>query len=293
MMGVDNLSTGNLANLAQLQREPRFNFEEHDICQPFDPGRVDFVHNFASPASPVDYSTLGVETLRVGSLGTLNMLELARRYDSDFLMASTSECYGDPLEHPQRESYFGNVNPNGPRSVYDEAKRFAEAATAAYYRYYKVRTRIVRIFNTYGPRMRPSDGRVIPNFMMQALRNEPLTIHGDGSQTRSFCFINDEVEGILRLAGISEPRPVNIGNPEEFTVRQCAELVLKVTDSSSPIISIPLPEDDPKRRCPDISRARHLLNWSPKISLEAGLAGSLDYFKEIAERKLGTSPLSQ
>ena len=214
VLGVDNLSTGRLSNLAQLKTEPRFRFEELDICEPFDVGRVDYVYNFASPASPPDYLRLGVETLRVGSAGTLNTLEIAKKYGAGYLHASTSECYGDPEVHPQVESYWGNVNPVGPRSVYDEAKRFSEAAVAAYYRYYGVDTHLVRIFNTYGPRLNPSDGRVISNLMMQALRGEPLTVYGDGSQTRSFCYVSDLIDGILRLAKSDEHDPVNIGNPD-------------------------------------------------------------------------------
>src|SRR3989440_10858716 len=244
VVGVDNLITGRRGNLEHLRNDSRFEFLEHDICRPFDCGRIDYVFNFASPASPVDYSEHGIETLQVGSLGTFNVLELARKYEARFLMASTSECYGDPEEHPQKETYWGHVNPIGPRSVYDEAKRFAEAATVAYRRYHKVDTRIVRIFNTYGPRMQVNDGRVIPNFMKQALRGEDLTVYGDGNQTRSFCYVSDEVDGFMRLAKSNEPLPVNIGNPNEFTILECAKMVLKVVGSKSKICYEPLPQDD-------------------------------------------------
>jgi dTDP-glucose 4,6-dehydratase len=279
VVGVDNLLTGRLHNLAHLSHEPRFEFRRHDICTPFDFGDVDYVFNFACPASPFDYNKHGVETLQVGSLGILNALALAKKYGAKFLQASTSECYGDPLEHPQRESYWGHVNPIGPRSVYDESKRFAEAATVAYRRYYGLDTRIVRIFNTYGPRLQLNDGRVISNFMKQALRGEDLTVFGDGSQTRSFCYVSDEIEGILRLAHSDEHLPVNIGNPDEFTVLECAKLVLKVTGSQSSIRFEPLPQDDPKQRRPDISKAKQLLGWEPKTDLETGLHLSMDYFK--------------
>jgi dTDP-glucose 4,6-dehydratase len=270
--------------LEHFAREPRFKFLEFDICQPFDFGRVDQVYHLASPASPVDYMTHGIATLQVGSVGTFNALEVARKYNARFFLASTSECYGDPLEHPQKETYWGNVNPIGPRSVYDEAKRFSEAATMAARRYSKVDTRIVRIFNTYGPRMQLNDGRVVPNFMKQALRGEPLTVYGDGSQTRSFCYVNDEVDGFLRLMASDEPLPVNIGNPGEFTILECAKRVIAVTGSKSTIKYEPLPQDDPKQRRPDITKARQLLGWEPKIYLETGLKLSLDYFrKAVAE----------
>jgi len=280
VVAVDNLLTGREANLATLVREPRFELLQLDIIEPFDAGVVDYVFHFASPASPIDYMIHGVETLQVGSLGTFHALDIARRYAAKFFLASTSECYGDPLEHPQKESYWGNVNPVGPRSVYDEAKRFSEAATMAYHRYYKLDTRIVRIFNTYGPRMQINDGRVIPNFMKQALRGEDLTVYGDGSQTRSFCFVTDEIEGILRLARSGEHQPVNIGNPNEFTMVECAQRVLAVTGSKSKLTFEPLPQDDPKQRRPDISRARALLGWEPKTDLETGLRLSLDYFRQ-------------
>jgi dTDP-glucose 4,6-dehydratase len=244
---------------------------------------VEFVFHFASPASPVDYGEHGIETLKVGSYGTFNSLEVAKRYSAGFLLASTSECYGDPLEHPQKETYWGHVNPVGPRSVYDEAKRFAEATTMAYLRYHKVNTHIVRIFNTYGPRMQVNDGRVIPNFMRQAMRGEGLTIYGDGSQTRSFCYVSDEVEGILRLSKSAEHGPVNIGNPTEFTILECAQRVLAVTGSKSALKHEALPQDDPKQRRPDISKAKQLLGWEPKIELESGLRMSLEYFRgEVA-----------
>jgi dTDP-glucose 4,6-dehydratase len=281
---VDNLLTGRRANLAHLQTEPQFEFIEKDICEPFDAGKVDYVFHFASPASPVDYSTHGIATLKVGSLGTFNALELAKKYGAKYFVSSTSECYGDPLEHPQKETYWGHVNPIGPRSVYDEAKRFTESVTMAYRRYHNVDTHIVRIFNTYGPRMQLNDGRVVPNFMKQALRGEDLTVYGDGSQTRSFCYVRDEIDGFLRLAKSDEHLPVNIGNPNEFTILECAQLVLKVVGSKSRIRYEPLPQDDPKQRRPDITKARHLLGWEPKIELKEGLQLSLDYFrKAVAE----------
>jgi len=279
VLGVDNLCTGSFANLVHLNDDPRFRFEELDISRPFDVGRVDFVFNFASPASPIDYMRLGIETLLVGSAGTLNSLEIAKKYGAGYLHASTSECYGDPLVHPQVESYWGNVNPIGPRSVYDEAKRFSEAAVAAYQRYHGVNTHLVRIFNTYGPRLQANDGRVISNLMMQALRGQPLTIYGDGSQTRSFCYCSDLIDGIVRLAKSSEHDPVNIGNPTEWTILECAKEVQALVGSECEIIFKPLPQDDPTRRRPDITRARTLLGWEPKVSLREGLGRSLDYFK--------------
>ena len=279
VVGVDNFSTGDRENIAHLTGESRFHFEERDICQPFDVGRVDYVFNMASPASPPDYLRLGLETLRVGSAGVENTLEIAARYGAGYLHASTSECYGDPLEHPQRESYWGNVNPVGPRSVYDEAKRFAEALVMAYQRRRGINTHLVRIFNTYGPRLHPDDGRVVANFMMQALRGEPLTIYGDGKQTRSFCYIDDLIEGILRLSRSDEHLPVNIGNPNEFTILECANAVLEVTGSQSEMRYGALPEDDPVRRQPDITKARLLLGWEPRIQLKEGLIRSLAYFK--------------
>jgi dTDP-glucose 4,6-dehydratase len=276
---ADNLLTGRLSNLAHLENDSRFEFQQIDVSEPYDCGRVDYVFHFASPASPVDYGAHGIETLKVGSLGTFHALEVARKYGAKFLLASTSECYGDPLEHPQKETYWGHVNPVGPRSVYDEAKRFAEAATMAYLRYHNVDTHIVRIFNTYGPRMQINDGRVIPNFMRQALRGERLTIYGEGSQTRSFCYVSDEVEGILRLSRAAEHEPVNIGNPTEFTIRECAQRVLAVTGSKSELKYEALPQDDPKQRRPDISKAKRLLGWEPVVDLETGLRKSLEYFR--------------
>ncbi len=280
VIGVDNLCTGSTSNLIHLTNEPRFSFMEQDICKAFDPGTMDFIFNFASPASPVDYTRLGVETLMVGSAGTINTLDLARKYNAGYLHASTSECYGDPEVHPQVETYWGNVNPIGPRSVYDEAKRFSEAAVMAYHRYYGVDTHMVRIFNTYGPRLQMNDGRVISNFMAQALRGEPLTIYGDGSQTRSFCYVSDLIDGIVRLSRSEEHLPVNIGNPDEWTIVECAREVLAVTGSKSEIVARPLPQDDPTRRRPDITKARTLLGWEPKISLRQGLQKSLQYFKD-------------
>ncbi len=276
---ADNLLTGRMLNLEHLLDEARFEFVEQDVCRAFDTGKVDYVFHFASPASPIDYLEHGIETLQAGSAGTINCLELAEKYNARFLLASTSECYGDPLEHPQKESYWGHVNPVGPRSVYDEAKRFAEAATMAYNRYRRVDTRIVRIFNTYGPRLQMNDGRVISNFMKQALRGEPLTVYGDGSQTRSFCYVSDEIAGILALAKSDEHEPVNIGNPNEFTILECAKVVLAVTGSASHVYFEPLPQDDPKQRRPDLSKARELLGWEPGIDLRAGLQLSLEYFR--------------
>lgn len=279
IVGVDDLSTGNSANLSHLADESRFTFVEQDIVRPFDPGRIDYIFNLASPASPADYTRLGVETLLVGSAGTINTLDIARKYSAGYLHASTSECYGDPEVHPQVETYWGHVNPVGPRSVYDEAKRFSEAAVMAYHRYYGVDTHLVRIFNTYGPRLQANDGRVISNFLIQALRGEPLTIYGNGSQTRSFCYVSDLIEGIVRLSRSSEHLPVNIGNPEEWTIHECALEVLAVTGSTSKIVFLPLPQDDPTRRRPDIEKARTLLGWEPKIKLREGLKLSLAYFK--------------
>jgi dTDP-glucose 4,6-dehydratase len=283
VLGVDNLCTGNLANLAHLKNEPRFRLEQLDICTPFDLGSVDYVFNFASPASPVDYMRLGIETLQVGSAGTLNTLEIAKKYNAGYLHASTSECYGDPEVHPQVESYWGNVNPIGPRSVYDEAKRFSEAAVTAYNRYHGVNTHLVRIFNTYGPRLQANDGRVISNLMMQALREQPLTIYGDGSQTRSFCYCSDLIAGIVLLSKSAEHSPVNIGNPVEWTILECAREIQSLLGSKSEILFKPLPQDDPTRRRPDITRAQSLLGWAPKVTLREGLTLSLDYFKACVE----------
>ncbi len=280
VVGVDNLVTGSEANLGHLKGNPNFEFVKQDIIVPFDVGKVDYVFNLASPASPVDYMLHGVETLLVGSYGTREALEIAKRYGAGFLHTSTSECYGDPLVHPQPESYWGNVNPIGPRSVYDEAKRFSEALIMAYHRYYGVNTHMVRIFNTYGPRLQIRDGRVISNFLSQALRGEDLTIYGDGKQTRSFCYVSDQVDGILKLSRSEEHLPVNIGNPEEFTMLECADEILKITGSASKITFQPLPPDDPKQRKPDITKAKAILGWSPKVNLQQGLALTLPWFKE-------------
>jgi dTDP-glucose 4,6-dehydratase len=290
---ADNLLTGRMENLAHLRHEPRFAFLEQDVCRPFDPGKIDYIFHFASPASPVDYLEHAIETLQVGSVGTLNGLELAEKHGARFLMASTSECYGDPLEHPQKESYWGHVNPIGPRSVYDESKRFAEAATMAYHRYHGVHTRIVRIFNTYGPRLQINDGRVISNFMKQALCGEDLTVYGDGSQTRSFCYVSDEIAGVLALSRSDEHEPMNIGNPVEFTILECAQAVLEVTGSKSKVRYEPLPPDDPKQRRPDIGKAKRLLGWEPHIDLRTGLRLSLDYFKSAVQAAgvAGKAPL--
>jgi dTDP-glucose 4,6-dehydratase len=282
ILGVDNLSTGDRENLAHLANDSRFRFEERDICAAFDPGRVDYVFNLASPASPPEYLRLGIETLRVGSMGVENALQIAEKYEAGFFHASTSECYGDPLEHPQKETYWGNVNPVGPRSVYDEAKRFGEAMVIAYHRSRGVNTRMARIFNTYGPRLHPGDGRVISNFLMQALRGEPFTIYGDGSQTRSFCYVDDLIEGIVRLSRSEEHLPVNLGNPEEYTILECAKAVLEVTGSKSEMSYAELPVDDPTRRRPDITKARTLLGWEPRVGLKDGLKKSLEFFRSRA-----------
>lgn len=283
VIGVDNLCTGSLNNIRHLANEARFEFLEHDICKAFDPGPVDYVFNFASPASPVDYFRLGIETLMVGSAGTRNALDIAQQYGAKFLHASTSECYGDPFEHPQTEEYWGHVNPVGPRSVYDEAKRFSEALVMAYHRYHGVDTRLVRIFNTYGPRLQKDDGRVISNFMIQALKGEDLTVYGEGGQTRSFCYVTDEIAGILGLSRCDEHLPVNVGNPSEWTILDCARAVLRVTGSKSRIVYCPLPQDDPIQRRPDITKAQGLFDWEPKIDLETGLKLSLEYFRSCAE----------
>jgi dTDP-glucose 4,6-dehydratase len=279
VVAVDNLLTGRMSNIEHLRRDGNFEFLQLDINRPFECGEVNYVFHFASPASPVDYTIHGIETLKVGSLGTMHALEIAHKYHAKYLFASTSECYGDPLEHPQKETYWGNVNTIGPRSVYDEAKRFSEALTMAYHRYHAVDTRLVRIFNTYGPRMQLNDGRVIPNFMKQALRGEDLTVYGDGKQTRSFCYATDEIDGFLRLSKTDEHFPVNIGNPNEFTVLECAKRVIAVTGSKSQIRFEKLPQDDPKQRRPDISKARKLLGWEPKVGLDDGLQMSLEYFR--------------
>ena len=288
ILGVDSLITGSAENLKHLEEHRQFRFIKTDVTQYIHVnGPVDRLYHFASPASPIDYSIHGIPTLKVGSLGTFHALEVAKKYGARYFLASTSECYGDPLEHPQKETYWGHVNPIGPRSVYDEAKRFAEAATVAFRRYHQVDTHIVRIFNTYGPRMQLNDGRVVPNFMKQALRGEDLTVYGDGKQTRSFCYVSDEIDGILRLAKSSEPGPVNIGNPGEFTILECAHKVIAVTGSKSKIRFESLPQDDPKQRCPDITKAKILLGWQAKIDLESGLKMSLQYFRQAvaAEEK--------
>jgi len=279
--GVDNLITGTLRNLEHLKSEPRFDFVQADICAPLElPGAIHAVLDFASPASPIDYLEHPFETLHVGSIGVENALRLAKRAGAPFLLSSTSEVYGDPLEHPQRESYWGNVNPIGPRAVYDEAKRFAEAITMAYRRYERVDVRIARIFNTYGPRMRLDDGRVVPAFVAQALRGEPITMFGDGSQTRSFCYVDDNVEGIWRLLRSGYSDPVNIGNPQELSIRQFAEAVQRLVGSSVPVVSKPLPEDDPKVRRPDIARAKEVLGWEPKVGFDDGMRRTIAWFRE-------------
>ena len=282
VVGMDNFVTGAPANVAHLRDQRDFQFVLHDVTNFIEvQGPLDGVLHFASPASPVDYLELPIQTLKVGSLGTHKALGLAKAKRARFLLASTSEVYGDPLVHPQPESYWGHVNPVGPRGVYDEAKRFAEAMTMAYHRFHGLDTRIVRIFNTYGPRMRPNDGRVVSNFIVQALRGEPLTIYGDGSQTRSFCYVDDLIDGIVRLFERGDADPTNIGNPKEFTVRQLAELVLQHTGSRSPIVERPLPVDDPKVRQPDIARARATLGWEPQISLDQGLQRTIEYFRTL------------
>ncbi|HUB67027.1 MAG TPA: UDP-glucuronic acid decarboxylase family protein [Candidatus Methylacidiphilales bacterium] len=280
VIGVDNFITGNRANLDHLKKEPRFDFIEQDVTKHIEiPGEVNLIFHFASPASPIDYLELPIQTLKVGSLGTHNALGLAKAKNCCFLLASTSECYGDPLVHPQTEEYWGNVNPIGPRGVYDEAKRFAEAMTMAYHRYHKVDTKIVRIFNTYGPRMRLKDGRVVPAFIGEALKNEPISIFGDGSQTRSFCYVSDLIDGIYRLSQSDFHEPVNIGNPTELTIREFAERIIRLTGSKSAISFQPLPTDDPKQRRPDITRAWQRLGWKPVVDLETGLAKTIEWFK--------------
>jgi dTDP-glucose 4,6-dehydratase len=293
VIGMDNLITGSLDNIAHLESEPRFDFIEHDVTRFIDvEGELDGVLHFASPASPIDYLELPIQTLKVGSLGTHNALGLSLAKGARFLLASTSEVYGDPLVHPQPETYWGNVNPIGPRGVYDEAKRFAEAMTTAYRRYHGVDTRIVRIFNTYGPRMRPGDGRVVSNFIVQALLGHGLTVYGDGSQSRSFCYVSDEVEGIFRLFHSDAHDPVNIGNPDEYTVGQLAERVQAAVDPRVGVRYLPLPTDDPKVRKPDITRARSLLGWEPEVALEDGLKSTIAYFRSLRERgALATPPV--
>jgi dTDP-glucose 4,6-dehydratase len=289
VVGLDNYLTGRPDNIAHLSDDARFKFIRHDISEfTYIAGALDGVLHFASPASPIDYLEFPIETLKVGSLGTINAVGIAKAKGARFFLASTSEVYGDPLMHPQQESYWGNVNPIGPRSVYDEAKRFAEAVTMAYHRAHDIDTRIVRIFNTYGPRMRPRDGRVVSNFIVQALAGEPVTIYGDGSQTRSFCYVDDEVEGLYELFMRGDAQPMNIGNPDEFTVRQLAEIVIELTGSSSPIVFQPLPVDDPRVRRPDITRARTVLGWEPRVPVREGVARTIAYFRSLL-RDAGSS----
>jgi dTDP-glucose 4,6-dehydratase len=278
---MDNLITGSLANINHLLKNKNFRFIKHDVTKYINiKGKIDYVLHFASPASPVDYLNYPIQTLKVGSLGTHNALGIAKAKKTKFLLASTSEVYGDPLVHPQKESYWGNVNPVGPRGVYDESKRFAEAITMAYHHIHKIDTKIVRIFNTYGPRMRISDGRVIPNFVYQAINNKPLTVYGKGTQSRSFCYISDLVEGIFRLMFSAINGPLNMGNPNEFSILELAKIILKITSAGNKVVFKPLPQDDPKQRQPDISKAKRLLKWQPKIFLEDGLKETITDFKE-------------
>jgi len=280
VIGVDNLITGNMGNIEHLFGNERFLFIKHDVTNYIHiPGKVDAVLHFASPASPVDYLNYPIQTLKVGALGTHKALGLAKEKKAIFMLASTSEVYGDPQVSPQTESYWGNVNPIGPRGVYDEAKRFAEALTMAYHRYHKIPVRIVRIFNTYGPRMRLNDGRVVPNFIYQALKNKPITVYGDGNQTRSFCYVSDLIEGIYKLLFKNILEPINLGNPQEMRIIDFAYLIKKLTKSKSKIVFKPLPQDDPKQRRPDITKAKRLLNWEPKVPLETGLKLTIEYFK--------------
>ena len=281
VLALDNLITGDEGTLRHLKGNPRFRFERKDVTEPVRvEGEVGYVFHLASPASPPDYLKFPLETLKVGSIATMNTLELAQSKGAKFLLASTSECYGDPDVSPQSESYWGHVNPVGPRSVYDEAKRFAEAITMAYHRYHDVDTHIVRIFNTYGPRMRLNDGRALPNFVFQALSGQPITVYGDGKQTRSFCYVSDLIDGIYKLSESNEHFPTNIGNPTELTIYEFAERIRSYFPNARPIIHEPLPEDDPKQRRPDITKAKRLLGWEPKVGLEEGLKYTLDYFKE-------------
>ncbi len=282
VVGLDNLITGTRGNLAHLAKHPAFKLVEHDVSRPIQiEGAVDAVFHFASPASPADYLKLPIQTLKVGSLGTHNALGLAKAKKARFVLASTSEVYGDPQVHPQPESYWGHVNPVGPRGVYDEAKRFAEAMAMAYHRVHGVDIRIVRIFNTYGPRMRSNDGRVVSNFIVQALTGKPITVYGDGSQTRSFCYVDDLIEAVMAVFERGDSAPINLGNPTEFSVRELADLVLKLTGSGSPIVFEAMPEDDPKQRRPDVTRARNLLGWEPKVPLQEGLRRTIAYFREL------------
>jgi dTDP-glucose 4,6-dehydratase len=287
VVGMDNLITGDLKNIEHLFKLKEFEFYHHDVSKfVFVPGKLDYILHFASPASPIDYLKIPIQTLKVGSLGTHNLLGLARVKQSRILVASTSEVYGDPSVHPQKETYWGNVNPVGPRGVYDEAKRFQEAITMAYHTYHGLETRIIRIFNTYGPRMRLNDGRVLPAFIGQALRGEDLTVFGDGSQTRSFCYVDDLVEGIYRLLLSDYAQPVNIGNPSEITIREFGEEILKLTGSKVKMIYKPLPQDDPKQRQPDITRAREVLGWEPQVDRAEGLQRTFDYFKNLPPEEL-------
>ena len=285
VVGLDNFITGSTDNIAHLAGNPAYKFVRHDVSNYiFVDGPLDGVLHLASPASPIDYLEHPIPTLKVGALGTHNALGLAKAKQARFFLASTSEVYGDPLIHPQPESYWGNVNPVGPRGVYDEAKRFAEAITMAYHRFHAVDTRIVRIFNTYGPRMRPHDGRVVSNFIVQALKGEPITLYGDGSQTRSFCYVEDEVDGLYRLFMHGDNEPTNIGNPVEFTVRQLAEMVVELTGTKAPIVHLELPVDDPKVRQPDITKARTQLGWEPKVALREGLQRTIAYFDGVLRK---------
>jgi len=287
VVGMDNLITGDLKNIEHLFGKKEFEFFHHDVSTFIHiPGKLDYILHFASPASPIDYLKIPIQTLKVGSLGTHNCLGLAKEKQARILVASTSEVYGDPHVHPQTESYYGNVNPVGPRGVYDEAKRFQEAMTMAYHTFHGLETRIVRIFNTYGPRMRLNDGRVLPTFIGQALRGEDMTIFGDGSQTRSFCYVDDLVDGIYRLLHSEEVYPVNIGNPDEITIREFAEEVIKLTGHTSKLVNEPLPKDDPMQRRPDITKAKQLLDWEPKVSRSEGLKITFDYFKTLSQEEL-------
>ena len=292
VLGMDNLITGNIKNIEHLFKLPEFEFYHHDVSKFIHvPGKLDYILHFASPASPIDYLKIPIKNLKVGSLGTHNCLGLALAKGARILVASTSEVYGDPLVHPQTEEYWGNVNPVGPRGVYDEAKRFQEAMTMAYHTFHNVETRIIRIFNTYGPRMRLNDGRALPAFIGQALRGEDLTVFGDGSQTRSFCYVDDLVEGIYRLLLSDYASPVNIGNPDEISLKDFAEEILKLTDSKQKIIYKPLPADDPKQRKPDITKAKEILSWEPKINRAEGLKITYEYFKGLSLEELNKQPL--
>lgn len=290
VVGMDNLITGDLRNIEHLFKLKEFEFYHHDVSKfVFVPGRIDYILHFASPASPIDYLKIPIQTLKVGSLGTHNLLGFARVKNARILVASTSEVYGDPTVHPQTEDYWGNVNPIGPRGVYDEAKRFQEAITMAYHTYHHLETRIVRIFNTYGPRMRLNDGRVLPAFIGQALRGEDLTVFGDGSQTRSFCYVDDLIEGIYRLLLSDYVYPVNIGNPQEITIREFGEEIIRLTGTKQKLVSLPLPQDDPKQRRPDITKAREILGWEPKVSRAEGLKYTYEYFKSLPAEELKKS----